>query len=355
MNKGLKILWIVLMGILCFSSVAYGIDRQYVKVKAQVLSIEEAKPEEGTPQVLEVKVLEGALKGKHLRFAYQPIALSEYDISLKNNTKIFIQLTIEGDQLLGVSFVDVVREGPLLLLFIMFFLLLMIIGGFKGLRSFVSLIITGLCIFKIYLPMILKGHGFIFTTVLVCCGIIFVSFILIDGFTKKSLSSILGTIGGTLISGILALYFGNRIHLNGLSDETIQMLITQTNVAINYRGLLYSGITIGVLGAVMDVSMTITSVIHEIKRSNPKVSVSSLIMSGFMVGKDIMATMTNTLILAYAGTSLPLLFFLALSNMSVEAAINSQFIATEIIRALSGSIGLILTIPVTSFVAAVNS
>lgn len=99
------------------------------------------------------------------------------------------------------------------------------------------------------------------------------------------------------------------------------MLITQTNVAINYRGLLYSGITIGVLGAVMDVSMTITSVIHEIKRSNPKVSVSSLIMSGFMVGKDIMATMTNTLILAYAGTSLPLLFFLALSNMSVEAAL----------------------------------
>ncbi len=355
MKKSLGVIFIFIITVSFFSGNVYGTQREYSKVKAQVLSVEAENDQESQVQIVEVKVLQGELKGKQLRFTYQPIALSEYNIALKKNTKIFIQLTIEDNKLVGVSFVDVVRDGPLILLVTLFFLLIILFGGFKGFRSFISLLITGLFIFKLYLPMILKGYSFIFTTVLICCGIILISFILIDGFTRKSFSAILGTIGGTLFSGLLALYFGNKIYLNGLSDETIHMLITQTNLTIDYTGLLYSGITIGVLGAIMDVSMTITSVIYEIKRSNTAVSITSLMLSGLAVGKDIMATMTNTLILAYAGTSLPLLFFLTLSDMSIMGAINSQFIATEILRALCGSIGLILTIPVTSFIAAINS
>lgn len=354
MKRSFSLVFILLTCVLLANGMIYATARSYEKVKAQVLE-ERVNQEDIITQTVKVRILEGELMGKVLQFEHQPIRDSKYDILLQKNMKIFIQLTIENNRPVQVYFEDVVRETNLGILFGLFFILLLIFGGFKGFRAFISLIVTGLCIFKIFLPMILSGHSFLYTTVIVCCVIIFTSFILISGFTRKSLSAILGTIGGTLFSGLLALYFGNKIYLMGISDETIQMLATQSNQMIDYRGLLYSGITIGVLGAVMDVSMTITSVIYEIKRNSNGVRISSLIISGFSVGKDIMATMTNTLILAYAGTSLPLLFVLALSDMTMAEVVNSQYIASEIVRALSGSVGLILTIPITSIFAAINS
>ncbi len=355
MNKK-RFLLLLLSAILLSTLLTFGNeDREYIKVKTVV--IEETKTLQGerTVQHVVVEILQGKFKGNIVKFNHELIEGSQYNIPLKENMKVYIQLTMEAEKLVNVNFLDISREGYILILFAIFFLLLILFGGVTGFRSFIALFITALCIIKIFMPMIIKGYSFIISTVLVCSIIIIASFLLISGFTRKSLSTIVGTIGGTILSGVLALYFGNLIQLTGISDETIQMLVTHTNLQIDYRGLLYSGITIGVLGAVMDVSMTITSVICEIKKNNSSVSITSLFLSGLSVGRDIMATMTNTLILAYAGTSLPLLFLFALSDMPIVDIINSQFIATEIIRSLSGSIGLILTIPITSFVAAINS
>ena len=326
--------------------------RKDIKVKAVITKVELVEEKDLSFQRIEAEVTNGPLKGEALSFL-SPIS-NDNSIQLKQNMRVFLQLTYEADGLVAISFIDVIRDMYLLILFLIFFLCLILFGGFKGFRSFIALIITGLCIIKIYMPMIIKGYGFILSTVIVSFIIVVASFIIIGGFTRKSLSAIIGTIGGTVASGILALFFGNLIQLTGTYDESLQMLITYINFDMDFRGLLYSGITIGVLGAVMDVSMTITSVIFEIKKANPKARISSLVLSGLSVGKDIMATTTNTLILAYAGTSMPLLFIFAFSGMTASEIVNSQFIAAELVRSLSGSIGLLLTIPITSFIAAIN-
>lgn len=326
--------------------------RNTIKVRATILSVNKTNIYNTMEQKLTVKVMEGPLMGETITFLAE-MNNKEGDIKLKQNMRIIIQLTYRENALVDVSFVDLVRSNYLFVLFILFFLCLISFGGFKGLRSFVALIVTGLCILRVYIPMIIRGYGFIASTIVVCFVITVASFIIISGFTKKSLSAILGTIGGTVASGILALFFGGLMQLNGAYDDTIQMLLP-LDINLDLRGLLYSGITIGVLGGVMDVSMTITSVIYEIKKTNPNIRISTLILSGLSVGKDIMATTTNTLILAYAGTSMPLLFLFALTNIPPTEIVNSQYIAAEIVRALSGSIGLLLTIPITSIIAAIN-
>jgi len=325
--------------------------RKDIKVKAVITKVEQVEDRDLPLQRIEAEVTNGPMKGESISFL-SPISNDKGQ--LKQNLRVFLQLTYEADTLVAISFIDVIRDMYLLILFFIFFLCLILFGGFKGFRSFIALIITGLCILKIYMPMIIKGYGFILSTVIVCFIIVVASFIIIGGFTRKSLSAIIGTIGGTVASGILALFFGNLIHLSGTYDESLQMLITYSNYNMDFRGLLYSGITIGVLGAVMDVSMTITSVIFEIKKTNPNARISSLVLSGLSVGKDIMATTTNTLILAYAGTSMPLLFIFAFTGMTASEIINSQYIAAELVRSLSGSIGLLLTIPITSIIAAIN-
>ncbi|WP_026478087.1 YibE/F family protein [Alkaliphilus transvaalensis] len=354
---GIKRCVLLLIAVLLLTTtIAFGLeDREYLKVKAVVVEERQDLQEGIIVQQIEVKLLEGKYKGNTLAFSHELIAGSQYNIPLKENMKVYVQLTLLEGKLVNARFMDISREGYIYILFGLFFFLLIIFGGKTGFRSFIALLITAFGIFKVYMPMIIKGYSFITSTVLVCTLIIIASFVLISGFSRKSLSAIIGTIGGTVLSGVLALFFGNLIQLTGVSDETIQMLVAYTDLNIDYRGLLYSGITIGVLGAVMDVSMTITSVICEIKKNNKKVSISSLFFSGLSVGRDIMATMTNTLILAYAGTSLPLLFLFSLSDMPLIEIINSQYIATEILRSLSGSIGLILTIPITSFIASINS
>ncbi|KAB3537838.1 YibE/F family protein [Alkaliphilus pronyensis] len=356
-KKSLLIILCVLCSLFCNLLIANATEelKEYTKVKAYVIEEKVTETNQIMLQTIRVRILDGQFKDRIIEFNHRIIEDSKFNIRLHKNMKVFVQLTIENNQLSNIAFIDVVKDEYLLLLSAIFFILLVIFGGFKGLRSFIALIITGLCLVKLFMPMIIKGYSFVFSTIAVSGVIIITSFLLISGFTKKSLCAILGTLGGTIASGLLAIYFGNLIQLTGVSDETVQILITQTNLNINYRGLLYSGITIGVLGAVMDVSMTITSVIFEIKSTNRKTSISKLFFSGLSVGKDIMATMTNTLILAYAGTSLPLLFLFSVGEMTLIDIVNTQYIASEIIRSLCGSIGLLLTIPITSLIAAINS
>lgn len=324
----------------------------YEKVRAVVKQVENLKEDELEIQQVEAELLNGKFESTVVSFKHFLIEGSKSNVALSENMKVFLNIRISGDEITNVSYGDVVRDGYLKALFGLFFVLLIIFGGFKGFRSFVALVITALCLIYLFIPMILRGYNFIMSAVVVSSIIVVTSFVIISGFTMKSLVAILGTIGGTMTSGVLAIFFGNKIHLTGISDEIVELLVAYSTIPIDYRGLLYSGIIIGALGAVMDVSMTITSVIFEIKRTNPDTRIRSLFFSGLSVGKDIMATMTNTLILAYVGTSLPLLLIFVFSDMPVVDIINSQFIASEIIRSLCGSIGLVLTIPITSVLAA---
>ncbi|MGV8145995.1 MAG: YibE/F family protein [Alkaliphilus sp.] len=331
------------------------IENTHVRLRAIVIEEETILKKETNVQIIKAKILEGKFEGKAVEFSHRLVEGSEINIRLNKNMHIFVQITLNQERLVSVNFVDVVRDRHIFVLLFIFFVLLVIFGGIKGFRSFVALALTGICILKIFMPMVLEGYGFVSATIISSLVITIVTFIVIDGITRKSLSSILGTIGGTIIAGLLAIYFGNLMEIVGTAEESMQMLIMYTDLEIDYRGLLYSGITIGALGAVMDVSMTVSSVIFEIKRKKPSIKKSTLIVSGIAVGRDVMATMTNTLILAYAGASFPLMFLFFYMELPLLDIVNSQQIAAEIVRSLSGSIGIILTIPATAIIAAYNA
>ena len=159
---------------------------------------------------------------------------------------------------------------------------------------------------------------------------------------------------GVLVAGLISYLVGSQINLTGMSaDEATILLYIPQEITFDFRNLLFAGIILGALGAIMGVGMSITSSIDEIYKANNQLSVKELFDSGMNVGKDIMGTMINTLILAYAGTSIPLLLVFMAYETSMTKIINMDIIATEIVRALSGSIGLILTIPITALIASI--
>jgi len=265
----------------CYSAIED--DVEIITVRAIILFNDIERDGETLIQHAEAEVLRGQYKGTRVEFMLPIIDGSRHNIQLEQNLKVFLHIAINEGSIEYIEFIDVARDFHIYILFLLFFIFLLIFGGYKGFRSFIALIITGLCVIKLFLPMVIRGYGFILSTVLVSLIIVITSFVLISGLTRKSLTAILGTVGGTVTSGILAIYFGNLIHLTGVNDEIAQLLLSYSN--IDFRGLLYSGITIGVLGAAMDVSMTITSVIYEIKKTNPNVRMSALMLSGLAVKK----------------------------------------------------------------------
>ncbi|HOP39743.1 MAG TPA: YibE/F family protein [Geobacteraceae bacterium] len=238
----------------------------------------------------------------------------------------------------------------LLYLVVIFLGSLVIVGGRKGLKTIVTLTVTVLLILKVLLPMILAGYNPAMVAILTCEVITVIALLFVSGFNHKTLAAIIGTTGGISIAGLLAFTIGSMAHLTGLgNEEAIHLILYSRN--LDFRGLLFAGIIIGAMGAVMDVGISISSSIHEIKANNPGMATGSLVTAGMNVGRDIIGTMSNTLILAYVGSSLNLLLLLTTYEIPLNEIIGRDNLAAEIVRALAGSVGLIATIPITALTA----
>ncbi|MFD3158220.1 YibE/F family protein [Haloimpatiens sp. FM7330] len=230
----------------------------------------------------------------------------------------------------------------------LFCLLLILIGGKKGAKSLLTLIITGLLIIKVLVPLEMKGINPIIPTIIICILILLISYAIISGLNRKTYAAMWGTSIGILISGTLAIIIGNAAKLKGVDESTLSSLIYICKERFNFVGFLFSGILLSSLGAVMDVGISISSSMCEVEENNPEISNKDLLKSGMNVGRDIMGTMSNTLILAYAGEALAVLMIAMSYNMSFIETLNQDLIASEILKAVSGSIGIILTIPITA-------
>jgi uncharacterized membrane protein len=214
------------------------------------------------------------------------------------------------------------------------------------------LALTFFAVLKILLPALLKGYHPILISVLICIAITVVTLTIISGFNKKTLSAIAGTSGGFIIAGIIALIVGYGAKLTGFGTEESRMLLfIPQDIDFNYQGILFAGIIIGALGAIMDVGMSVASSMHEIKEANPAIHTKDLIKAGMNVGRDVMSTMSNTLILAYTGGAIHLLLVIMAYGITFTEIINTDLIASEVLRALAGSIGLICAVPITALVA----
>lgn len=277
-----------------------------------------------------------------------------YNIIVKKGDKVIISIEEFEDGHLNVHITDYARQNHVFYLTGIFILLIILVGRKKGLKSIISLSITMVAIFKILLPMILKGKNPIPVTILISMAVTIITMFIISGINEKSIAAILGTSGGVIIAGLIAYYIGNKARLTGLNSEEAMMLTyIPQKVNFNFNSLLFSGIILGSLGAVMDVGISISSSIEEVYNANKDLTREELFSSGMNVGKDVMGTMVNTLILAYTGSSIPLLLLFMAHETSLIKILNLDIIATEVIRSLSGSIGLVLTIPLTAFIASV--
>ncbi len=237
--------------------------------------------------------------------------------------------------------------------FVLFFTLVVcLIGGKKGVKAVISLAFTVISIFGLLFPLIYKGYSPITVTILLCMVATVFTMLMISGWTRKTLAAVIGTTCGVTAAGISALIFG---HFAGISGYNVPDIETLNYVAqytpIRIGGLLFAGIIISSLGAVMDVGMSMASAIQEIYEANPEVGRKKLFMSGIHVGRDMMGTMTNTLILAYVGGAITTLIINYAYNLSYNQLLNSYNIGIEIMQGLAGSLGVVLTVPLTAAVA----
>lgn len=227
-----------------------------------------------------------------------------------------------------------------------------IIGGKKGAKAVLSLIFAFICIGYLMFPLIYQGISPIMITIVVSILTTVVTLGLLGGISSKTLSAIIGTTCGVVISAVAAIIFGKAAGISGYNVSDIETLnYVGQNSSIQIGQLLFSGIIISSLGAVMDVGMSIASTIQEIHDTNPGLSRKQVFLSGIHVGQDMMGTMTNTLIFAYVGGSLTTLIINYAYDLSYRQLANSYIIGIEIMQGLSGSMGVVLTVPITAFIA----
>ncbi len=308
----------------------------------------------GEYQNVKLKITSGKHKNEIFDVENYLTSNIAFNIFAEEGEKVIVSIEETEDGYIDVYISDYMRQHYILYLTIIYILLIIIIGKKKGLKSVITLTITVLAIMKVLLPMILKGFNPIPITIIISVGITIITLFIVGGINGKSISAVIGTSGGVVIAGLLAYYIGSKVKLTGLnSEEAMMLMYIPQEINFDFRSLLFCGIILGSLGAIMDVGMSISSSIDEINNANSNMTRQSLFLSGMNVGKDIMGTMTNTLILAYTGSTIPMLLLFMAYETSMVKIMNLDIIATEIIRSLSGSIGLVLTIPLTAFSASV--
>lgn len=247
--------------------------------------------------------------------------------------------------------VDFVRNDSLILLLIIFVALLVLIAKWKGLMSLIAMMFTFLMIFSFVLPQILKGFNPVLIATVAALIIVPVSFYIAHGINKKTTIAIISSLISLIITAILASVFTEIGHLSGLSSEEAGMLSID-NQNLNMKGILLAGIVIGALGVLDDITISQAAIVDELTTTAKLKKAQELYSRAMIIGKDHISSMVNTLILAYSGAALPLLLIFTNNPHPFLEIVNYEMIAEEIIRTLVGSIGLILAVPITTFIAA---
>lgn len=299
-------------------------------------------------QLVKLKVTSGKWKGKTMEADSSSAYL--YGAHCKKGSRV-IALISEANGSFSASVYSVDREMQVYLIIAIFLLTLIIIGGKQGLASVIGLAFTVICILFLFLPMIYKGHSPILAAVLVVILTTIVTMYLVGGASGKTAVAIAGTVLGVLISALFALIFCKMTDISGYNVSAIESLIyVRDQTGIEVGQLLFAGILIASLGAIMDVAMSISSTIEEISYQNPELGIKGLFFSGMRVGKDMMGTMSNTLILAFTGSSLNTMIMIYAYSYPYNQIINMYSIGIELLRGISGTIGIILAVPFVSLI-----
>ncbi len=311
------------------------------------------EPVEGFKILFNAKIKSGDLKGKEVLAEQESTVFSPSQLKkVEEGDKVIIikNAALEDKFILN----EYVRFDSIIVLGIIFLLGLIIFGRFKGLNTIISLCFTCLSVFLVFIPAVLSGKNIYLWSVIICIFTIVMTLIVINGINKKSWVSMLGCAGGLLCSGLIAVIMDKVMHLTGmLNEESIFLIQLNEKNPIDLRAIIFAAILIGAMGAVMDVAMSVSSSLYEISQQVEKSTFYSLFKSGINIGRDMMGTMANTLILAYIGSSLSMVLLLISYTESYLELLNKEMIIVEFLQALSGSIGILLTIPLTAAISGI--
>ena len=298
-------------------------------------------------QDVEVKLLSGEFKGETVVIENILTGNPYYDIKLKKGVKVLLHVE-ETEEGYIYSIDNIKRSGILFWLSALFCALLIYVGKIKGLYSLISIVLTCFLITTLLSPMILIGINPVIGSLLIALLSTAITMYAVGGFNKKSSSAILGCLLSIIFATFLAYATVKIASLNGFTDEEAMFLFS-THPQLDFVGLVISMIILATLGAVMDVAMSIASTINEIYTIDNTKTIKELFKSGMNVGRDIIGTMANTLILVYMGSSLPLI--LLANNIDYTKFTNLASVVTEISSALIGSCAIIICVPITALVA----
>lgn len=303
-------------------------------------------------QTLEVLVTEGEFEGDLVEIRQGSLGIGDDTIAYKAGDEVLLSTAElpDGSRVFNVQ--DFVRRDQLVLLLAAFIIAVVAVGGWQGARSVIALGITLLVLVKFIIPGILAGHDAVLITLLGAVLATIPSLLLSHGWNWKSGTAAMAAVVALGFTGLLAYISVESMNFSGLLSDEATFVQSQTAGQVSLRGLLLAGILIGSLGVLYDVTIIQAAAIFELKRVEPSLSFNDLFISGMRVGRDHVAATVDTLVLAYAGASLPILLLVSIQSQPFDQLVNREFMAEEIVRALVGSLGIIAAIPLTNAIAA---
>lgn len=302
-------------------------------------------------QKVRVKMLTGSRKGEELDVTSSSGYL--FGAACTVGMKVVVMQSVAGETTIA-SVYSQDREWVIYIFALLYLLALCIIGGKQGIKGCLGLIFTFFCVIFVYLPLVYLRFSPFWAAVFICFLTTLVTMYLIGGPTKKTCAATLGTLAGVVLAGLSAWCFSKASGISGYNVSDIETLMTLWNTnRIQVGGLLFSGLLISCLGAVMDVAMSISSAIDEIYKQNTSLSRKELFKAGMRVGRDMMGTDSNTLILAFAGSSVSTLLLDYAYDLPYQQIINSNNIGIAIMQGLAGSFGIVLSVPLTVLICTV--
>ena len=302
-------------------------------------------------QKVRVKMLTGVRKGEELDVTSSSGYL--FGAACTVGMKVIVMQSVAGETTIA-SVYSQDREWVIYIFALLYLLALCIIGGKQGIKGCLGLIFTFFCVIFVYLPLVYLGYSPFWSAVFICFLTTLVTMYLIGGPTKKTCAATLGTLAGVVLAGISAWCFSKASGISGYNVSDIETLMTLWNTnRIQVGGLLFSGLLISCLGAVMDVAMSISSALDEIYKQNSSLTRKELFKAGMRVGRDMMGTDSNTLILAFAGSSVSTLLLDYAYDLPYQQIINSNNIGIAIMQGLAGSFGIVLSVPLTVLICTI--
>lgn len=303
-------------------------------------------------QTVKIKLLDGIDKNKEVVIKHGKTSTIRKEQKVSVGETVVVKKYI-SPQKTEYQIIDTYRLNTLLYLAIVFFLLIIALSRWKGIGSIIGLVISFGVITLYIIPQILSGEDPLLVSIVGSVIILTTTIYLAHGFSKKTSIALFATCASLLLSGILAVFFVYLAKLTGFGNDDVYSLQFGQTQTINARGLLLGGIIIGSLGVLDDITTSLTTAIFELAKANPALTMKKLAKSAFVIGNEHISSLVNTLVLAYAGAALPLFLFIVLNptNQPLWVIINSELIAEEIVRSLSGSIGLVLAVPITILLA----